>query len=308
MKFFFRSIPGLLLALGLVLPLRAQQPAAETLDQNLSLPQAHENVPPSQIFDQDLGEIGPVQTYPKPPMFTASVSQQVFYTDNVFYTDGNTVGSAAYLGSYTVDFVPYSTRDWTPQIALQYNMVRYDRAAAGDFDNENLALSSAYVFSKDRTWTWTAAVDLSRFTTPHHDDSEFYKEVVYDNQIQKVIPLIKDTLYFIGAYGLTYHEAKPADFDRLDNSLSFSLLYYPVPELSLSPFVRPAAWLFPTDTSYQHDRRDFNLSEGLEVTWKPWKYLDLSADIVETDDYSTAAGQSYATTIPGFSLTGTISF
>ena len=312
MRFYLRLlylIGTLVLALGIAPRSLAQQPAEETLSQNTSLPKAHQDVPPAQIFDQDLGDIGPVETYPKPPMFTASVSQQVFYTDNVFYTEANPVGAAAYLGTYSVDFVPYSTRDWTPQIALQYNMVRYDGAAAGDFDNQNLALSSNYVFSDDRAWSWTAAVDLSRFTSPHQNNGEFYSEVVYDNEIQRVQQLFKDTpLYLIAAYGLTYHQASPDEYDRLDNSLSLSLAYYPVPELSLSAFVRPSARTFLNDTSFQHSRDDFNLSEGVNVTWKPLKYFSVSLDIVEADDYSNAAGQSYATFTPGFSLTGTLAF
>lgn len=295
----------------------AQDPAAETLQQRVGLPT--ESAPPptvQQTADKDLGDIGVVQKFPKPEMFTFSTAQQVFYTDNVFYTDANPVGSAAYLGSYTASFVPYSLRDWTPRISLQYNMARYDRAAAGDFDNENLAISSQYVFTDDRAWSWTATVNLSRFTAPHLNEHEFYKEVVYDNQITHVEQLLKDEpLFFIAAYDLAFHQADPALFDRLDNTLSFSLAYYPIPEVSIGPFVRPGARTYVTDGTVQlstpinqHDRDDFNLSEGLDVTWTPCEYVSLSADILHTDDYSNVAGLSYVNTTPGFDITGTIKF
>jgi len=305
------------LALGFALAassiLLAQSPAAETLQQKVGLPQQTSPPTPATTSDADLGEIGVVQKFPKPETFTFSTSQQFFYTDNVFYTNANQVGSTAYLGSYTASFVPYSLRDWTPRITLQYNMVRYGSAASGDFNNENIAFSNQYVFSDDRAWSWTATVNLSRFTDPHDNGHEFYEEVVYDNQITRVQQLLKDTpLFFIAAYDLAYHQASPSVFDRLDNTLSFSLAYYPIPELSIGPFVRPAARTYFTngfpDASYQHDRDDFNLSEGLDVTWQPCKYASLSADFSRVDDYSNNGGQSYSDTIPGVSVTGTYKF
>jgi hypothetical protein len=301
------------LALGFALAgpslLWAQSPAAETLQQKVDLRQETEAPTPTTSSDADLGDIDVVQRFPKPETFTFSTSQQFFYTDNVFYTNANQVGSTAYLGSYTASFVPYSLRDWTPRITLQYNMVRYGSAASGDFDNENVAFSNQYVFSDDRAWSWTATINLSRFTTPHANDHEFYQEVVYDNQITHVQQLVKDTpLFFVAAYDLAYHQANPADFDRLDNALSFSLAYYPVPEVSIGPYVRPAARTYFTNTANQHDRDDFNLSEGVDVTWQPCKYASLSADVSHANDYSNNSGQSYHDTIPGLSVTGTVKF
>ena len=288
--------------------MRAQS-AADTLQQKVGLREEAEPPTPAMTSDSDLGEIDVVQKFPKPETFTFSTSQQFFYTDNVFYTNANEVASTAYLGSYTASLVPYSLRDWTPRITLQYNMVRYGSAASGDFDNENLALSNQYIFSDDRAWSWTPTVNLSRFTTPHANDHAFYQEVVYDNQITHIQQLGKNMpLFFIAAYDLAYHQANPADFDRLDNALSFSLAYYPIPEVSIGPFVRPAARTYFTNTANQHDRDDFNLSEGLDVTWQPCKYVSLSTDISHADDYSNNSGQSYENTTPGVSLTGTLKF
>ncbi|MCE0484540.1 MAG: hypothetical protein LV479_09915 [Methylacidiphilales bacterium] len=291
----------------------AQNPAAETLQQNVPLSQQAPPPTPTTTSDQDLGELSVVQKFPKPEMFSFWTTQQFFYTDNVFYTDANPVSSTAYLGSYTASFVPYSLRDWTPRVSLQYNMVRYGDASSGDFDNENLALSSQYIFSEDRNWSWTATVDLSRFTAPHANDHEFYKEVVYDNQITRVAQLIQGTpLFFIGAYDLAYHQTSPAIFDRLDNTLSFSLAYYPMKEISIGPFIRAGARTYFTDGVVngitQHDRDDFNLAEGLDVTWMPCKYVSLSADFSHVNDYSDNTSLSYNNTVPGVSVTGTVKF
>ena len=287
----------------------AQSPAAETLQQKVGLQSETSTPPPADTTDADLGDIDVVQKFPKPEMFTFSTSQQFFYTDNVFYTNTNQVGSTAYLGSYTASFVPYSTRDWTPRITLQYNMVRYGSEGSGDFDNENIAFSNQYVFSDDRAWSWIATVNLSRFTTPHNNDHAFYQEVVYDNQVNHTQQLVKGVnLFFVAGYDLAYHQANPADFDRLDNTLSFSLAYYPIPELSIGPVVRPSARTYFTNTSYQHDRDDFNLTEAFDVTWTPCKYAAFSADFSHSNDYSNNSGQSYNDTIPGVSLTGTLKF
>ena len=195
-------------------------------------------------------------------------------------------------------------------------MARYDRTAAGDFDNENLAFSSQYVFTEDRTWSWTATVDLSRFTTPHMNDHAFYKEVVYDNQITHIEQLLKDTpLFFVGAYDIAYHQASPAIYDRIDNTLSFSVVYYPIPEISLGAFVRPGSRTYVTDGTIllttpvtQNGRNDFNLSEGFNATWRACEYVSLSADIIHTDDYSSTSGLSYSNTVPGFDVAGTVKF
>ena len=300
---------GLAVALALAASstLLAQSPAAETLQQKVTLREETAPPNPTASSNADLGEIDVVQKFPEPETFTFSTSQQYFYTDNVFYTDSHPAGSSAYLGTYTASVVPYSTVNWTPRITLQYNMVRYGSAASGDFDNENAAFSNQYIFSDDRAWSWTATVDLSRFTAPHHNDHQFYQEVVYDNQIAHVQQICQLPLFFIASYDLAYHQADPAEFDRLDNTLSFSLAYNPITEVSIGPFVRPSARTYFTNTN-QHDRDDFNLSEGLDVTWTPWKYTSLSADFSHTDNYSNNASRSYADTVPGVSVTGTLKF
>jgi hypothetical protein len=90
--------------------------------------------------------------------------------------------------------------------------------------------------------------------------------------------------------------------------LSFSLSYYVLPSLSIGPYVRPAARAYFTNTAGQNDRDDFNLSCGLDVTWQPWSYASLSADITHSDNYSNNSGMSYDETTPSISVTGTLKF
>ncbi|HEY0257641.1 MAG TPA: hypothetical protein VGC39_09380, partial [Candidatus Methylacidiphilales bacterium] len=233
---------GALLAVASSSALWAQDQAAEALQQRISLRPEAAGPPTDTGTNSDLGDVEAVQRFPKPDTFTFSTTQQFYYTDNVFYSAHGQVASTAYLGDYTASYVPYSLRDWTPRITLQYNMVRYGNAAEGDFDNENVAFSNQVVLSTDRAWTWTGTVDLSRFTEPHVNDHEFYKEVVYDSQIAHAQQIAKDIpVFFVASYDLTYHQTDPGEFDRLDNILSLSLAYYPIQTVSISAYVRPAA-------------------------------------------------------------------
>jgi hypothetical protein len=296
----------------------AQQPAAETVQQRITTPTSTSTPPtvPTGVSNADLGQIGVVQSFPKPPVFAVSTSQQVFYTDNVFYENHHNapVGSLGYMGTYTGALIPYSTRDWTPRISLQDNMVRYNNAASGDFDNQNATVSSQYVFGENREWTWNASFTASRYTEPHVDDHEFYREVVYDNQVSNVQQLIKNvSLYFVSSYGLAYHQASPAIYNRLDNALSFSCVYYPVDEVSISGYVRPGARIYVTngvfpDGTIQNNRDDFHLSVGVDVTWTVCKYVSFSADYYHENDYSNNSYLGYSDSSPGFSVTGSVKF
>ena len=294
--------------------LPAQEAAAETLQQHIGLREKTDPPPPEEVSSPDLGDVDIVQKYPKPATLTFSTSQDFFYTDNVFYTDANPVGSTAYLASYTASYVPYSLRDWTPRITAQYDMLRYGNVPAGDFDNENLALSSQYIFSDDRAWSWLASINLSRFTSSHNNDHQFYSEVVYDNQVSNSQQLLKGTpLFLVTTYELAYPQANPSIYDRLDNTLSVNLAYYITPQLSVGPYVRPSSRTYltngpATNGVSQHGREDFNLSEGVDLTWKPWKYTSFSTDFLHTNDYSNNSGQSYDNTVPGVSVTGTVEF
>jgi hypothetical protein len=189
--------------------------------------------------------------------------------------------------------------------------------AAGEFDNETAVISSNSIISQDRDWSAGGEVDLARFTAPHLNDSEFYREVVYDGYVSYNHRIFKDSpllngapLYFGISYDLTYHQASPDIYDRLDNILLFSLTYSPVRHLTLSPFVRPASRnYFTNSASYgQSNRTDFNLSEGLQVTWTPIQYFSLSADVTNTNDFSDNAALGYAETSPGAGITLTYKF
>ena len=316
-----RAFPlALLLAVGFltIMPrLWAQAPAAETVQQRNGIPGLPTRTADLPVASQNLGEIKVVEEYPKPEMLTLTTSQEFFYTDNVLYTHHDPQGSSGYEGSTTASLVPYSVRDWTPRISAQYNMYRYDTVPTGDFDNEQLALSSTYMFGSDRSWTWAAVADLSRYTATHQDGREYYREVVYDNQVRHVAQLRGDTpLFLILTYDVAYHQASPDAIDYLSNGLDVALAYSPTNTVTIAPYLNPCVRNFLTNaymereqiTYYQHDRIDLHLAAGLDVTWQPCPYMALETSIYHVNDYSNNSGLSFNYTIPGITLTGEVRF
>jgi hypothetical protein len=299
-------ITGWLLA---ALPLFAQAPAAESVQQKITIPGLRPPITAIQGGSQNLGDIKIVDEYPKPETFSFTVAQDFYYTDNVSYVHDNPQGSTAYIGSYTASYVPYSLRDWTPRITVQYNMFRYDTVPSGDFDNEQAIASSTYIFGDGRDWSWIAAVIGSRYTAPHQDDHEFYREIIYDNQVRRVIPLSSETpLSLVAGYDLEYHQTSPDVFDYLSNGLLVSLVYTPMNTVTMGPFINPSLRNFITNTASQNDREDAHLAEGFNVTWQPWTYAALQASIFHVNDFSNNSGLSFNYTLPGVSLGGEVKF
>ena len=287
----------------------AQAPASESVQQKTKLPGLLSPIANVQASNQSLGDITIVQEYPRPETFTFAATQEFFYTDNVSYVHDNPQGSAAYAASYTASYVPYSTRDWTPRLSVQYNMFRYDTLPAGDFDNEQAVASSTYVFGTGRDWSWTTGVVASRYTAPHLDDDEFYREMIYDNQVTRVLSLSDDTpVSLVMTYDVAYHQASPSVFDYLSNGLVVSLVYTPIPEVTIAPYINPTLRTFPTNADGQKDRMDAHLAEGLDVIYQLWEYCSLDASIYHVNDFSNNSGLSFNYTIPGISLTGQYKF
>ena len=256
-------------------PALAQSPAAESVQQKTKLPGLLSPLINIRPADQGLGDIRLVQEYPKPEMFTFDALQEFFYTDNVSYVHDNPQGSAAYVGSYTASFVPYSLRDWTPRLTAQYNMFRYDTVPEGDFDNEQVVASSSYLFGDGRDWSWVAAVAASRYTAPHLNDHEFYREMIYDNQIRHVVPISTVTPLFLAAtYDIAYHQTSPSVFDYLSNGVTFSLVYNPINEVTIAPYINPSVRQFPYKHGHGQARSRLTpiLAEGLDIVWQPCSY------------------------------------
>jgi hypothetical protein len=115
-------------------------------------------------------------------------------------------------------------------------------------------------------------------------------------------------LYFLGAGDISWRKASPGVFDRLDYGLTFNLIYYPHARVSLQPFFRPAFQLYTTDTATERNRHDLNLSTGLSAGWTPCRNVSLSGAVSWTRNYSSAAGNNYAVTVPAISVFASIGF
>ncbi len=261
--------------------------------------------------NSDLGELEIVSRQPKPDIFSASTTQSYLFTSNALLSDTHNQESSAYHGNYKANIIPYSTVNWTPFISAQYDMYRYDQVSQADFDEESATIASPYYFTNDAAWSWTPAVSVSRFTSPHLAISEFYKEVAYTNRVthtQKLLQL--QPLYLSSTYELTYRQSDPSAYSRVDNSITEVLSYLITPQLTFQAYFRPAAYIYPNSLNgyYSGSRTDFNVTSGIMVNYQPSKYFSLNASFTNIENFSSQRNFNYSSVSPGVALSGSYSF
>lgn len=208
-----------------------------------------------------------------------------------------------------VQLVPYSTRRWTPSLAVEYFLYRYHEEPAHDFDGQVLSFGSQLDLSSDRSWVWDASYSLWRFVNVHGPSDAFYKEGLLENYFTWTRPLSSQpAVYFQASYGLSFRHASPSDFDRLENALVFSLYYLPWNDWELSAFVRPASRLYLTEDGRYRDRRDFHLESGLSIVWERWHNFSARSDISWAWNYSNTPDQDYRAVEPQVSVSAELAF
>jgi len=278
------------------------------------------NLPASAALNNenpDLAGLQVVNKYPAPNTFTASTSQSCFWTDNAFLTPTSTVGSFGYNGRLQATYVPYATRNWTPSLSFEQQFVRYDNTSILDFDAETVRLASRYDFVPDKSWSWTVADSVQRLYTDRASLGEFYKENLFENEIDYIHTIFNQTnLFFLGSYNLGWHLTDPDQYCQVDNSLIFSTVYLPVPQVSLQAYFRPAIYAYTdnqelnltTGATFGRDRTDYDVSLGLSATYTPIKQVSLTANFNWTGNYSNVGDREYRTISPAVTLSGSIGF
>ena len=235
--------------------------------------------------------------------------QTFFFTDNVFLTETNARSSPAWNGRFRLSFVPYSTYQWTPRIGLEHHLVRYDDQSSEDFEGQTLSLSSRLDLTEEKTWFWDASLSLTRLESARASSGEFYRQASFANSLACFKRLSqKRPLYFLGAYDITWRQASPGIFDRLDYGLTLNLIYCPKSQLSIQPFIRPALHLYTTDTATERNRHDFNLSAGMSMAWTPCRNFSFSSAVAWTRNDSNAAAKDYSVTVPAVSVFASVGF
>ena len=244
-----------------------------------------------------------------PATLTFATVQSFIHTDNVYETEEDRRESPGWVGLFGVSYVPYSTLHWTPRVAFQQALVRFTKESPGDYDSQILSLLSSLDLSANQAWTWHSGFTLSRYYGRLGGGGEFYKYFSLDNSIAYRRALdAREEWHFFGAFWLSWRQTDPARLSRIENALSLGLIYYPAPGLSIAPYVRPALYIYPNDSSVDTDRRDFNLNAGLAVSWTPLRQLAVGTGFNWTGNYSTSERRGYEELLPGVSLTFTFGF
>ena len=267
--------------------------------------------------NSDLAGLSVVNKYPVPSTLTFSNVNNLFWTDNAFLTNNAKVGSFGYNGQLMATYVPYSTRDWTPSLSFQQQFIRYDHTSVLDFDAQTVSLASRYDLVSDKTWSWLASYSLQRLYTDRAYLGEYYKESNLTNEIDYTHSIFgQSNLYFLGAYDITWRLTDPNQYCRVDNSFTFSVVYLPLPQVSLQAYARPAIYAYTdneelnptTGDTYGRSRTDYNVSLGLLTTYSPIKQVSLSANFNWIGNYSNVGDREYQTITPAVTVSGTIGF
>ena len=267
--------------------------------------------------DQDLSGLQVVKSYPVPQTLTFSTDQNAFWTDNAFLTKHNLVSSFGYNGRERVTYIPYSTRDWTPSISFEQQIVRYDHSNILDFDGQTVQLGSHYNIVKDGSWSWDASYSLMRLYTSRLNAGEFYKESFLDDTINYIKPLTSDgSLFFLGSYEIGWRLTDPGQYERIDNAFLASLIYLPDPKVRIQAYLRPAIYDYTCDQEVDLDtgevinrsRTDYNVSTGLSLAYSPIKQISLSASLNWTSNFSDVGFREYNAITPTLGVSGAIGF
>jgi hypothetical protein len=268
--------------------------------------------------DHDLAGLSVVKTYPVPKTITAFTTQSVFWTDNAFLQKNSDVSAFGYSGRFGVSYVPYSTRDWTPSLTYSYQIIRYDHASVLDFEAMTLAFASKYNLTTDGSLSITTSYSLQQLNSPRLGLGNFYNESFFDNQLNYITTISADDhLYFLGSAEVGWRLTDPGFYSRIDNSLLFSVIYAPTPEVRLQGYLRPAAYVYTDDEEFdpntgtfltEQNRTDFNLSVGAMATYSPCEWFAVNTNLNWTGNYSTVGFREYQAFTPTLTISGTYAF
>jgi len=267
------------------------------------------SLPPSALTNRDIGDLRWVQSSEPPPTIIVSTWQTVFYTDNVFLTHADKRESTGWNGDMAIQFIPYSTWRWTPWIAADYFLYRYQREPSEDFDGQSLTIGSRLNLSEDQAWRWDLSYSLWRFTEARDRSDEFFKEGLLENEITWTALLsARPAIYSEIGYGMAFRHASPGEFDRLENELGLRLHYFPWRALRITPYGRAAIRQYTADEGTEGHRSDLHFESGLVATWDISRNFSLHAEVNATWNDSNRSEEDYEVFEPQISLYAELDF
>ena len=215
--------------------------------------------------NRSAGVLEPVQRYAPPATLEAGTAQSMFYTDNAFWSATDRRSSLGWAGNFWATWTPYSTRQWEPQIGVEYDMYRHDRVSAADYDAGYVFLGSRLYLDRNRLWAWNADYSLWRYQSCHPTDV-YLKHGWLRNGITWTPPLDQHgRLYFLGTCQFAWQHAQPSAYDRVEATLLLSLQWYVASTVWVQPFVVCEGLFYTRDNDVQEDRCDFRVSPGISA-------------------------------------------
>jgi hypothetical protein len=306
----FRFVAKLLIWAALVSGVAAQTAAPETLDPTKPPPGLSPlNAPQGVSIKQskDVGTLEIVTRYPKPEMLTVFAEQTFFHTDRVFYS-AFAPESDVWLTRAGASFVPWSTYRWTPRVTFEQAWLHFEDFPLADHSGQTLTFQSRLDLTDRKDWSWDASLNLRRLESDLDVIGEFYRQLEAGTRLNWLRPLSRTEPVFIYASaGAFWRDASPSSENRLDAGVLLSLLWYPLPELGIQPFVQTGYQYYPNDSLVLIDREDFNVRSGLSLIWQPVPKFWLGASAFWVGNFSTTDAADYEI-LPSVSVSASVAF
>jgi hypothetical protein len=309
----FRRNELALLALGFFLiPIthsRAQDVRVETQQQARTRAEnVFEQEAPTQeeVRDPELGEINLVSRAPRPKMFTFFTLQTLNYTSNAFLVPDGVQDATYWNGRVGASFIPYATRDFTPQLTISQDWFRYNRFSDLDFDAQNVQLNVKYDLNRDDTWYVNGSYLVSRLSSPDDSIGEFYRYGIVNASVTHLLQL-KTAPVGLGLNGGSYwRHGDPSSSDRVSVYLNVAAIYNISETIQLSGFTRPEFQHYTHDPTGSRD--DLNVTVGASLSWTPNQYVALAATASYIGNLSNVDERRYDVVTPSLILGAQFAF
>ena len=263
----------------------------------------------SALTNRDIGELRFVRVSEPPPAVTVATWQSLFYTDNVYQTPHDTKESGAWNGDLSVKLIPYSTGRWTPSIAFDYFMFRYNRESPEDFDGQTLTLASRLAVSDDDRLEWDMSYSLWRFVDGQERSDEFFKQGLLETHLAWADSLLsRSDMYYELAYGISFRHASPSRFTRLENELVVRIGYLPWRRVQLSGFARASIRQYLSSDDTRSQRNDAHVESGIMALYMIAGNLSVSGGATWIWNDSNRSEEDYNEFLPQVSLSAQIAF
>lgn len=249
----------------------------------------------------DIGEQHILKVLPRRTLFTATLDSEYLYTDNALLTQHPYISSSEFVNTLVAGLAPTPFRfgpgRLEPQLGYagqwyDYGLGGHDLSAI-DFNVQSVFAGAKYLFPNN--WILAGALNYNWYFQ-ESDFKMFYRELVPDVGVQRLIQVGDDSVLAIGVSG-DWHQSWQINAphhlqNRADGLFSIAYSYAVTHQLVVQPYYRFQYSYYPKDTSGGPVGHDFLNSFGISAAW--FFTPNLSLRLFMNDDSRQVVSDSLA--------------